>query len=220
MLAQHRLTPFKICIYLIIFFAVWSIRELVIQPLFLTPMDGIAEAAVGSIIKLLVWTVPAALLIKHYHSDMWISLRDMFTTKPTWFSDAPILLLVFIPILQALFTHGTISISPTFEPVRLIGAVIFVGITEEMVFRGLLLNTFLKKMDMKRAIGLNEVLFVLIHYPIWIYNGMNLTAILSASVSVFFIGAFFSYSFIRTRNIIVPIILHMMWNFFTILLFG
>jgi len=217
---QRTLTPTKIGVYLIIFFTVWSIQELAIQPLFLTPLSDIAEAVIGQVIKLLVWTLPAVLLIKHYQNDMWISLRNMFTTKPTWFSDAPILLLVFVPLLQAIFWRGEITISPAFDPIRLIGAVVFVGITEEVVFRSLLLNAFLKKMELKRAIALNEVLFVLIHYPIWIYRELDLTAILTSSISVFFIGAFFSYSFIKTRNIVVPIVLHMAWNFLTILLFG
>ncbi|MCL2674759.1 MAG: CPBP family intramembrane metalloprotease [Defluviitaleaceae bacterium] len=217
MTVQRTLTPTKIGIYLIIFFAVWSIRELVIQPLFLTPLDDIADAIIGQAIKLLVWTLPAVLLIKHYQHDMRISLRDMFTTKPKWFSDAYILLAVFTPLFSSLLTHGEVAVSPTFDPIRLIGAVVFVGITEEMVFRGFLLNTFLKRMELKRSVALNEILFVLIHYPIWIYRGLDLTAILTNSIGVFFIGAFFSYSFIKTGNIIVPIALHMIWNLLVIL---
>jgi len=215
---KKQLSTLHIIIYLIIFFAVWSVRELVIQPVFLSPLSNITSEIIGEAIKLLVWTLPAILLIRHYKNDMSIGLMEMFTTKPKWFKDAPILLLVFIPILQALVTHGTIAIDPNFNPTRLIGAVIFVGITEELVFRGFLLNAFLKRLEMKRAIALNEVLFVLIHYPIWIYQGLELSVFPISSLSVFIFGVLFSYSFIKTRNIFVPITLHMITNLLTMLL--
>ena len=218
MIENRKLTNTKIGIYLLLFFAVWSVRELAIQPVYLSRLSVVASEIIGEIIKLLVWTLPAILLIKHYKNDMSIGLKEMFTTKPKWFKDAPILLLVFIPILQALVTHGTIAIDPNFNPTRLVGTVIFVGITEALVFRGFLLNTFLKRLEMKRAIALNEVLFVLIHYPIWIYQGLELSVFPISSLSVFIFGVLFSYSFIKTRNIFVPITLHMITNLLIMLL--
>ena len=220
MLDKRRLTAGKIGIYLIIFFAVWSTRELVIQPIFLTPLDALASEIIGEIIKIAVWTLPAILLIRYYQDDMWISLKEMFTTKPKWFKEAPILLIVFVPILSAFLRHGEIAVHPDFVPVRLIGSVILVGITEEIVFRGFLLNALLKKMKLWYAIALNEVLFVLIHFPIWIYQGHEVTVFLISSVAIFFIGAFFSYSFVKTKNIFVPIILHMLWNVINMTLNG
>ena len=212
MTEKRRLTNYKIAVYLIIFFAIWSVRELYIRPVFLDQLDGLAFQIAESSMKLLVWTLPAILLIKHFKDDMWISLKEMFTNRPKWFKQAPILLLVFVPLIQPLVVNGGLSIRTDFQPVSLIQGVLFVGVTEELVFRGFLLNAFLKKMKIIPAIALNEVLFALIHYPIWIYFGFGLTEILSASVQVFFIGAFFSYSFLKTKNILVPIGLHMIWN--------
>ena len=151
---------------------------------------------------------------------MWIGLKDMFVTKPKWFKGAPWLLLVFAPILQSLVHNGTIAIHPDFEPISLIGAVVFVGITEEIVFRGFLLNAFLKKMKMQYAVALDAVLFLFIHYPIWIYRGLGASEILMASIIIPILSVFFAYSFIKTKNIVVPIVLHMIWNLLTILLFG
>jgi membrane protease YdiL (CAAX protease family) len=144
---------------------------------------------------------------------MWISFKDMFINKIKWIDVSPmILIVILVPILQALIYSGGISIRHDFEPIRLVGVVLFVGITEEIVFRGFLLNTFLKKMKMWYAIALNAVLFYLIHIPIWIYQGQDITFYLSAIVSVTLISALFAYSFIKTKNIFVPIILHMIWN--------
>jgi len=208
---KRELTALHIGIYIFIFFAVWSVRELVIQPAFLSPLSNIASALIGTIVKLLVWTLPAILLIRYFHRYMWIGLKEMFTSRPVWFKDAFILLVVFVPFVRAgLF--GGFAINPDFEPSWLIGAVVFVGITEELVFRGFLLNAFLKKMKMQYAIALDAVLFLLIHYPIWIYRGFTISEFLTGSIAVALLSVLFAYSFIKTRNILVPIALHMLWN--------
>ena len=208
---KHKLTPIKIGIYLIIFLAIWSVRELVVQPVFLDPLGDVTMEVIGTAIKLLVWTLPAVLLIRHYRGDMWLGLKEMFTNRPVWFKDAYILLLIFAPLLRAGIFNG-FALNPDFEPVRLIGSVVFVGVTEELVFRGFLLNTFLKRMKIPYAIALDAVLFLLIHYPIWINRGFGAIDFLQASIGVLALSVLFAYSFIKTKNILVPITLHMLWN--------
>ena len=214
---SKRLMPFHISVYLIVFFIFWSVRELVIQPMFLSPLDSVDSAFIGEVIKLLTWTLPAVLLIRHFRDDMWIGLKEMFTSKLQWsrdyiFAVVVICLLVARPI-QAWILHGELGFGSDFEPARLIGGVLFVGITEELVFRGFLLNTFLTRMKMEYAVALDAVLFVLIHYPIWIYRGFDVSDIAISSIWVAVLSVGFAYSFIKTRNILVPIVLHMVWNF-------
>ena len=222
MIKERKLSVFYITVYLIIFFAIWSVRELVIQPVFLSPLSDIASEIIGEAIKLLVWTLPAVLLIRYFQNDMWIGLKEMFTTKPKWFKDAPIILVLvlIVPILQALVHGGGIAIDPDFNPVRLIGTVFFVGITEEIVFRGFLLNATLKKMKLWSAITLNAVLFYLIHIPIWIYQGQDITFFIWAIITVIAYSVLFAYSFIKTKNIFVPIILHMVLNLLSFSLYS
>jgi len=215
---RRTLTPFKIGIYLIIFFTIWSVRELAIRPMLSDSLDRLIFQIVESVIKLLIWTLPVIVLIKYYQNDMWISLKDMWTNKPRWFKDAPILLIVFVPLLRSFIFNGGVVIDPDFHPTSLIGSVLFVGVTEEIVFRGFLLNALLKKMKTYPAIALNEVLFVLIHFPFWIYLGFDFSTFLAGSFTVFLLGVLFSFSFIKTKNILVPIVLHMTWNFLTVTL--
>jgi membrane protease YdiL (CAAX protease family) len=170
--------------------------------------------------KLLVWTFPSILLIKYFRDDMWIGLKEMFTNKPRWFKCAPVLLLVFFPLISALFLHGEIAVRPGYIPVSLIEGVVFVGITEEIVFRGFLLNAMLKRMKPWQAVIVNAVLFAFIHYPIWVYRGFGFVTILSNSVQILPISALFAFSFIKTKNIILPISLHMIWNLLEILFVG
>jgi len=214
MAQKKALSNLHLVVYLLVFFAVWTVRELVIRPLFLDTLDGIIFGITESGMKLLVWTWPALLLIRYYRDDMWIGLKEMFTNKPEWYKGAPLLAYIILaPLAQALMQHGEIAIRPDFMPASLIEGVLFVGITEEVVFRGFLLNAFLKKMKMRYAIALDSLLFALIHYPIWMYRGFDLGTILVSSLSVAALSAvFFAYPFIKTKSIFVPIALHMTWN--------
>ena len=82
---KKKLTWKKISIYFIIFYILWSIRELFIRPIFLDSLDELLFQVMESIIKLSIWTLPAIILIKYYKNDMWISLKEMFFNKPKLF---------------------------------------------------------------------------------------------------------------------------------------
>jgi len=214
--ASKKISALHIIVYLVIFFAIWSARELYIRPALLNPLNPIASELIGQAIKLLVWTLPAILLIRHFHSDMWVGLKEMFTNKLEWsrdylFAVVIMVLLVSRPV-HAWVAHGNLGVSPNLVPIRLLGAVVLVGITEEIVFRGFLLNVLLKKMKMAYAVAIDAVLFTLIHYPIWLYNGRGVSDIAIASIQVAIISVGLAYSFIKTKNILVPITLHMVWN--------
>jgi len=217
----RKLSVFHIGIYIVIFFLVWSIRELIIRPVFLDSLNEIMFQVMESSMKLLVWTLPAVLFIRYFQGEMWISLKEMFTNKPKWFKDAPMLaLVIIIPFLQAWMSFGKITIHQDFVPIKLIETVLFVGITEEMVFRGFLLNAMLKKMKLMPAILINAALFLFIHYPFWIYQGHNISMFISSSFTVLLLGALFAYSFVKTKNILIPIALHMKWNLLLAIFYG
>jgi membrane protease YdiL (CAAX protease family) len=221
MIKKRKLSVTHLAIYTVIFFAVWSIKELIIRGELSERFDTLSFEVITTTIKLLVWTLPAILLIRHFQDDMWISLKEMFTTKPQWVNEALIVAIVLVGIpLRAWFTFGKLAIHPDYIPATLIGAVIFVGITEETVFRGFLLNATLKKMQLWPAIALNSVLFTLIHYPIWIHYGYDLIKILTNSIGIMALSAIFAYSFVKAKNILVPIAIHMMNNLLVGIFFG
>ena len=228
---KGKLTWYKIGIYYIIFFTLLCIKNLIIRPVFLDTLNILAFQIVESIIKLLIYTLPAILLIKYYQNDMWIGLKEMFTNKPNWLSKIKpekkpkwyefnieqypliiyLLLLLLLP-LRALLVFRGLSIHPTFQPIRLIEGVLFVGITEEIAFRGWLLNAFIKKMKLWPAILLNSMLFLFFHFPFWVYIGHDIFTILFGSLGIFAISIIFCIIFIKSKNILVPIIFHMAWN--------
>jgi membrane protease YdiL (CAAX protease family) len=217
-MAEKKTGILLIGLYLLVFFAVWSAYAIAIYPVLLDSLEYLVVELADAAIKLLVWTLPAVLLIRRYQDDICIGLHEMLTTKPKWFINVSVLLLAaLVPLIEALVLHGAIRIRSDFTPAMLIGTVAFVGITEEVVFRGFLLNALLKRMKLWPAVMINAALFSLIHYPGYISQGLHFTTSFVSSITLFTLSMFFAFSFIKTRNIIVPVILHMTWNMLTIL---
>ena len=192
---------------------------MVVYPVLLASSAYVVVELTDSIIKLLVWALPAVMAIRRYRGDIRIGAREMLITKPKWGKSVIALLLeVLILLLEALILHGEIKVRPDFIPATLIGGVAFVGITEEVLFRGFLLNAMLKKLKLWPAVMINAALFALIHCPGYISQGLDLPTIFVSSITALIpISIFFAFSFIKTRNILIPIVFHMTWNLLSML---
>ena len=220
---ERRLTGRALALYCAVFYLVWGVREIVLLPIMLDALGPVAEAWAGSAVKLLIWTLPAILLIRVFEKDMWLSLKGMLVNKADW---RPYLAIAaaFCPyyVIAAYRMFGQVGVSPNFDPAALIGAVLFVGVTEEAVFRGWLLNAALKKRPYWAALSVNAALFVVIHFPIWISKGLftDPLTVLSNCAGIFLLSLLFSWAFVRSKNIFVPIVLHMAWNLCNVVFIG
>ena len=218
----HKLNLVMIFLFYMAFWAVWCIRELWLRPILLASFGEWGFEVFGTISKLLVWTLPAAFCVRYYQNDVLLSWREMLTTKVKWFNYFLVLLgFIAYNVIGVFVLNGNFTVSPNFRISSLVGAVLFVGITEEAVFRGFFLNVLLKKMKTWCAVLLTALLFLLIHFPIWIYKGILLSTFLSGGfLLVVVLSIIFSWTFIKSKNIFVPIMLHMSWNLLVILLLG
>lgn len=208
-------------IYYICLWAVWAVYTLLLRPVI---CDALGDETIISgflrsgIIKNLVWTLPAALLIMKYRENCMVSLKGMFTKiGPSW----KIYLLIFpffilFVAVSSFRTYGGLHISESFGVDDII-TVLFVGLTEEIVFRGWLLNSSVNENSTQKqqyiAIAVNAVMFLLIHFPIWILEGRFVSSFTSLGfLTILVLSVIFSIVFIQTKNIILPIALHMFWD--------
>lgn len=87
--------------------------------------------------------------------------------------------------------------------------IFFVGPVEEYVFRGIIQDTFTEKVNFKTGLLVASLLFGMIH--ITSIEGASLEALLYiASSSV--LGLVLGYYYHKTRNIIVPMLAHGIYN--------
>ncbi len=200
-------------------YSMWSLLHILLYPimeagineqwLFVLTEDGL--------IKNLVWTLPAVLLIKHFSSELYIGIRELFSfhkgcVKYTLIS----FVLAAIVIGGSLIRRHGFQISGDFDVSMLITSLL-VGISEETVFRGFMLNSMLTGADTKAkqntALGINAVMFLLIHFPRWIYKGMFVSAFTGFGfITVMLLSVLFGIIMMRCRSIWPSVIIHSVYD--------
>jgi hypothetical protein len=98
---------------------------------------------------------------------------------------------MFKEILSSMF-------SKTFP--AFITAVIAAPILEELIFRGIILEGLLRNYNPLKAIIITNVLFGVAHLNPWQFIG------------AFFMGIFISWIYLKTRNLLLPVFIHLLNN--------
>lgn len=202
-------------VYVIVFYGIWTVWEFWLKSLLNSAVENeyILQIIKSGVIKNLVWTLPALLLIHHFKSDMYVELKDMFQINVRLLRYLPIFLLFTVYLLGgAVLQKGTLSVSESFKLSDLITA-LFVGITEETVFRGWLLNSTVSKEKKRLSVIANSLMFLLIHFPVWIHEGVFISNFQNFGfLSIVILSSIFGMIFIKSKNIWIPITLHMYWD--------
>ena len=157
MIKQNKVKVFVA--YLIAFFSLWALVELVLFEKITSVVGNgvLSEFIREGVIKNLVWTVPAGVLIYRFKDEVFITLKEMFSSKVNWLKYLPVFIIFTISLLGgAILQNGKLTISNNFGFENVI-SLLFVGLTEELVFRGWLLNLTVKKIK-------NGFPYVLTHY--------------------------------------------------------
>jgi membrane protease YdiL (CAAX protease family) len=83
-----------------------------------------------------------------------------------------------------------------------------------MVFRGWLLNATVKDIPQWLAVLLNALMFLAIHFPRWIQEGIFISTIASFNfMGIIILSVVFSLSFLKSKNILIPVTMHMLYDF-------
>jgi len=137
----------------------------------------------------------------------WKDSGFVHTTQNLYALSVP-LILTFFPLIF----FGTTTMEPTRGSLFLL-AVLFTGISEEAVFRGLFIRAFLPY-GKWRAILLPAVVFALAHIVQSLGGGMSLGENLTQIANAFFYGVMMGAVRLRVNNIWPLIILHALIDMF------
>ena len=221
---SEKLVPISVlAVYSVLLYAAWTVYHFFVLPqIERLPGELLPALLNDGLCKNLVWTLPAALLIKKF--------ADRLEVKPSeflsWKREYLIYLLIFPAfvgyILLGMFVHKTpVSFSIAADEVV---TVVFVGVTEELVFRAWLLNATMKYAKKPRSdddipwqqyavIAVNAVMFLAVHFPRWITEGVFVSNMAQLGfVSIIILSVIFSLVFLKTKNIVLVIALHMFWD--------
>ena len=89
---------------------------------------------------------------------------------------------------------------------------IFIAVSEEIVYRGIVLQGFLENNSKFKAIICSAILFSLLHF-VNIFAGFNITSVILQLLNTFVHGVAIGCLMVLTANIIPFIIFHFVWDF-------
>lgn len=217
---QGRSKNAALAVYLPLFYGIWTLWEFWVRGLVdaAIPNEMLAQLVKSGLMKNLVWTLPALLLIHHFRDQVAIPLREMFSAKVHWGKYLPIFLAFTLYILTGAFLQkGTLTISDSFGIAQVI-IILFVGLTEESVFRGWLLNAMVQRDNKWPSILCNAFLMLAIHFPVWLHTGGFFSNFANLGfVGIMTLSVIFSHTFLQSRSLLVPIALHMYWDLLVLL---
>ena len=182
--------------YLILFYLAWTIKELWLIE-YIYSFGEIISPLLEALVKSLIWIVPAWIYIKLYLHSIPISFLKMNVNVKKgllWGIFLSLLLGAFLILEAYLFNGVSFHFSLSFDDY--LNTLLMAGLAEEIVFRGLILQELDKRMTFWKANLITALLFLVIHYPIWIYNDVTSNLVL---IYTFLLLAYFLDSFIKRQ---------------------
>ena len=162
------------------------------------------------IIKNLIWLLPAAVCVKMLRMPLRWPLKELLTKKTDYVQ--MVLAACFVVVVVHSFWLVIGKGIALFNPLFCVWA-ICAGITEEILFRGIILNAQLKMWKPITAIAANSIMFLFIHYTHLPYSGsiMEIWSLRGLVIAV--MGAVFPVVTMKTQSLKMPIFMHTLWNF-------
>ncbi len=122
--------------------------------------------------------------------------------------------ILFIKITANYLYYGKVILNLNFGLNRFIGSVLLVGLSEEVLFRGFILQKANEYTRFWVANIINAILFTLIHYPGWIIEGnLNTQKLISSSLYILIFALFQGYILKKTKSLWACMIVHSLNNF-------
>ncbi len=205
----NRTLQKQFILYLALFFLTWTLARLFwIKPGIETVPAGLLEAAV----KTAIWVIPVFVYLSKLDRVNPLTYLRL-NNKPKavlWTINAIIITAGILYVGNHILGGAEFRVAEGFS--RWLNPVILAGITEEIVFRGFILQKFMSAMKFYKANLLTALLFLLIHYPIWIAQGIATDFFIMNSLSIFILGLIWGYLFKRSGSLWPVIIYHTTYN--------
>lgn len=210
-MGSKHLKKSTIAITYVVFIVGWIIR---ITLLDLDISNEYISWAFNNALWIIWWPLFAFVLIRKYSDELNVSLKEMVTTKPKLKILIPLMVFAIAYNLAGYFVDKS-GYGTSMKLYDLIFTAAAVGIFEESVFRGWFLNAISVFTSERKANIIASLLFVSIHYPAYIINGIGFVNIIMISIPMFVLSLLFGLAFRKNRSIWTSAIFHSFWDLLT-----
>lgn len=148
-------------------------------------------------------------IMKKYYSYKEIGFNKLNKKQVLWLFPHSCLI---IGILVMALSNGTIPEENGYSLIfTIILATLFVGIAEEIMFRGIVLHSFLEGNKIFKPMIISAILFSLLH-SVNIFAGVSITSMIMQLILTFIFGLFAAAVAIKLNNLIPLILYHFLWD--------
>ncbi|MEA5571948.1 CPBP family intramembrane glutamic endopeptidase [Calothrix sp. UHCC 0171] len=160
----------------------------------------------------LVGFVMTAFVVTRYFGWSVVGFRKLDSRKLLWFTPY----LALLTVMWTLLLRGLATTSLSAAQWQLFAiagfTTLFVGINEEVIYRGMLLHGFLKPNQVFKAVLFNGIGFSLLH-SVNVFAGAPPVAIAFQLFSTFLFGLVFGLMMLKLNHILPLILFHWFWDF-------
>jgi len=207
-------------LFLATLFIVWSLRATVFYSVDESIHSELLKGAYSNAVKFALWVLPSIAYVALV--DKREPLRFLKITTPVEGKR-----LLYAGIAIALFFAGVLvferfnagkTLAPLFESsarewLLALGGVAFSPVSEEILYRGFVLNEFRERIGFWSANLLTSFLFVLIHWPHWLWATGFKPWMAITSVTMFILSLFLGYLVKLADSIWPAVAAHILNNF-------
>ena len=184
---------------------------LVISPLITNFFSESIANIIKTLAKFIIWCGFGFTFINKYNDDLFIKREKLFKLTDIKLLIKLIIMVVATAFLAMLKNHHGFNINE-FTIDDFFNKFLLVGLEEEIVFRALVLNGLSKKEKFLKASFITGLIFALVHVPLYIRNGLELTLILINLFKIICISFAYNYIFKESKSLWHILIVHSLWD--------
>ncbi len=209
-----------ILIYTAIFFAVWSLRATILYSIDRGIQSGVAKWFYSETAKILIWTVPVFIYLKATGRQEPLAFLKLTTPVPRralWLAVAVIIgylggMLIFAHLVEGKNLSALFHTSGSEILLRLLQTSVS-PFSEELLYRGFILTTLSERLRFWQANVITTLLFVLIHWPYYLWAQGFTPWLVTFSIGIFIIGLILGWLVKLTNSLWPSVGMHIANNF-------
>jgi membrane protease YdiL (CAAX protease family) len=213
-------------IYVLVFFAVWSARALVLIRVDESIQSSLWKNVFSNTIKFVIWVVPVFVTLSVWRIRPLNYLKLSTPTNKRGLLVSIILVTVWLSVViigESMISGKSMAAMLSQRTSDLLGILVGVSlspISEEILFRGFFLNRLNESFSFWIANVISALLFAAVHMPYWLSkNGLS-AHVIKDLLNVFLLGCLFGWVMKKSNSLWPAIGAHIANNFLSGLIHG